>query len=771
MTPNYEDTRRFLQWLYPNGPWILTAISINKKSIESESFDDLDTAITWIQERSKFNLYYSVNQPLETSRHKKKLSKTDVESVHYLHVDVDPRAGEDVEAEQARIKNQIESYRIPPSCVIFSGGGYNALWKLSSPITLLAPSPEEHVRNAIEVERRNWQFELDFATPDHCRDVSRILRLPGTVNWPNAEKVAKGRVPALSRLHTLTDVVYDYGTFMATPSAPVNVSSSSAKITQDVKRIESVDDLEVPERIKKVIVQGYDPDDPKSLKSRSEWLFFICCELVRHNVPDEIIHGIITDSRFAISESVLDKGSGIARYALRQISRARDMAIDPRLVEMNDKFAVIENYGGKCVVMKEEDDGTQTFQNPKEFFAARASSHIVWKNDKGREVVISDGKWWFNQARRRQYERVVFDPSSEATGAFNTFRGFAVQPAIGTKHETFLEHIRENICSGRQDHYDYLIRWMARAVQQPKTQSEVAVVLIGGRGTGKSFFCRHFTDLFGSHGVVIDNMDHLTGRFNAHLADKLVVVAEEAYHVYDRRNESVLKELITGRRRAIERKGYDVFWRSNYVHLLMTSNNDRVVPAGDHERRFFVLRVSESKIQNSAYFSQIESEMTSGGQANLMHFLLSLDLDGYEVRNVPKTEALVQQQIMSMSYELDWLMNKLQTGTWIRGSLWEGPIQKEPLYRDYLTHVVTLNQQYPFSYRVWHDWLVRQIPGLQSKQLSPQGDGSRPVAFMFPPLKFCRDEFLKARSWPKYDWEEPTGGSSGGDAGDGGVFG
>lgn len=763
MRPSFDVTRDFLLWLYPYGPWTLTAISVSKKEIVSETCRTIEDSMRFVEEHGKFNLYYSVNEPVPQASNKKKFSKTDIARVHYLHVDVDPRAGEDIASEQTRILAQIQAYKTPPSCIIFSGGGYNALWKLDQPVELTAATPEEHIRNAIEVERRNWQFELDFATPDHCRDISRILRLPGTINWPSAEKVAKGRTPALAVIHDVRDITYPLSHFMATPSAPVNVSSSaSARVTLDVRRVESIDTLEVPEKLKKVIVQGFDPDEPQSQKSRSEWLFFACCEMVRHNVPDEVIHGVITDSRFGISESVLDKGSGVTRYALRQISRAKDQAIHPRLLEMNDKFAVIENYGGRCVIMRESEDGQLTFQNPREFFAARASSHILGRDSKNREVTISDGKWWFGQPRRRQYERVVFDPSGDSPGAFNTFRGFRVQPAEGAKHASYLRHVFENICSGNQEHYDYLIQWMARVVQQPKTQSEVAIVLIGGRGTGKSFFCRVLLELFGSHGAVVDNMDHLIGRFNSHLADKLLVVAEEAYHAYDRRNESVLKEIITGKNRAIERKGYDVFWGANYVHLLMTSNNEKVVPAGDHERRFLVLKVGDAKTQNTEYFAAIDEDMKSGGYAHLMHFLLSVDLSKFNVRAVPKTTALVEQQMLNLSRELEWLMDKLHLGIWLTAQpkiRWEGPVIKSMLYADYVDYMRQRNHPYVMSARVWHDWFKKQMPSAQSTQLSEhhasEETAMRPRAFVFPPLSFCREEFSKARNWPGFQWDEP----------------
>ena len=43
--------------------------------------------------------------------------------------------------------------------------------------------------------------------------------------------------------------------------------------------------------------------------------------------------------------------------------------------------------------------------------------------------------------------------------------------------------------------------WMARAIQQPWRPGEVAVVLRGEKGTGKTFFADHLGELFGEHYV------------------------------------------------------------------------------------------------------------------------------------------------------------------------------------------------------------------------------------------------------------------------------
>lgn len=204
LRPEYSKSFEFLRLIYPNGPWKLTAISVDKKKIDSRTFDPGEEGemATWLKLHEQRNLYYCVNPPIDSARDNKKLEKAEIARVHFLHVDVDPRIGESVEEEQERIFKQLMSYKLRPSVIVFSGGGYNALWKLDEPIDIAdgGGTKDDIMARAIDVERRNWQFELDFSTPDHCRDVSRILRLPGTLNRPNAEKIAKGRTISLAKL-------------------------------------------------------------------------------------------------------------------------------------------------------------------------------------------------------------------------------------------------------------------------------------------------------------------------------------------------------------------------------------------------------------------------------------------------------------------------------------------------------------------------------------------------------------------------------------------
>ena len=71
---------------------------------------------------------------------------------------------------------------------------------------------------------------------------------------------------------------------------------------------------------------------------------------------------------------------------------------------------------------------------------------------------------------------MAFIPSDETpSNIYNLWRGFAHEAVPGESHAGFLEHVRENICHGSEEHYHYLIGWMATAVQKPANPGRPAL--------------------------------------------------------------------------------------------------------------------------------------------------------------------------------------------------------------------------------------------------------------------------------------------------------
>jgi hypothetical protein len=204
--------------------------------------------------------------------------------------------------------------------------------------------------------------------------------------------------------------------------------------------------------------------------------------------------------------------------------------------------------------------------------------------------------------------------------------------------------MKNNVCRGNDEHYQYLLHKLAYGVQRPDKQGEVAVVLRGKEGVGKGVFVRTYGNLFGSHFKHISNPRHLVGNFNSLQQDCSVLFGDEVFFAGDKQHEGILKAIITEPTLQIERKGIDTITAPNRMHIFLSSNSDWVIPAGADARRFFVLDVGDSHKQDYSYFKAIVEEMDNGGREALLHLLLNLDLAGFEVRKVPQTAALADQK-------------------------------------------------------------------------------------------------------------------------------
>ncbi len=95
----------FLNKFRPGGPWLLVAISPDKNgSPLAVSFHDAAQAETWATAQNKtHNVYFGINPTAGALN--KKPTKADIARLEWLHVDIDPRAGEDFEQERQRIKS------------------------------------------------------------------------------------------------------------------------------------------------------------------------------------------------------------------------------------------------------------------------------------------------------------------------------------------------------------------------------------------------------------------------------------------------------------------------------------------------------------------------------------------------------------------------------------------------------------------------------------------------------------------------------------------
>ena len=270
----------------------------------------------------------------------------------------------------------------------------------------------------------------------------------------------------------------------------------------------------------------------------------------------------------------------------------------------------------------------------------------------------------------RIYDGIDCDPTNSLPPhILNTWEGLAVAPAPGDCSR-ILAHIHDCICAGDGTHTAVLLGFFAHMFQKPAEKPGFAPVVIGPKGCGKStvgeFICRAIGR---KHSVKIAQAKHLTGAFNAHLAGKLFVQAEEVTFGGDRKNEGVLKDAITARAMLTEPKGLDAYQESNFSRFFLVTNPGHAVPASDGERRWFVLQARdlfEGKPHDDpdrvAYFGALYAEADNGGIAAFVDYLMSYDISDFLPFAAPHTEALADQVRQSLADDDLWIMGALQTG-------------------------------------------------------------------------------------------------------------
>lgn len=781
--PDTSEAVAFLSNWKPDGPWPLCAFHEDGSHAFGTFGPQTADALTkWVQKQNyaKRNIYFHTNtvSPPENG----KALKTHVQRVDWLHVDVDPVKGRPLKDEQERILAKLQEHSdiLPrPNIVIFSGGGYQGFWRLEQPIEVLGV-----VAKVEEAERYNVQI-AKLLQADACHNADRIMRLPGTINWPNKKKRDNGQEAVMAKLVIADwEGSYPVDKFMKAPmrnSGALQGSKNQVQpvVSGNIARLPAealTDDprfIGVSAQCKTAIVLGHDPDQALNTgdNSASAWLWYVVCELVRNDIDDETIYSIITDPDFGISAHVLKQGNAAAqqRAAMRAIQRGREHQIDPNLQAINDEYAVIESVGGKMRIACERwSDALQRHMiefHLRDGFLAMYSNKYVEVSDGKNTTQVPVGKWWLSHPNRRQYRDVVFFPNRDFDDSMNLWRGFGVE-AVPGDCQPFLDHIRKVVCRGNQTHYDYLIKWMANAVQNPHIPGQVAVVMRGGQGTGKGTFGNLFGKLFGTHYKYVSNPKHVTGQFNSMLTDAVLVFADECFAANDRAAEGALKSLITESTLRVEPKGVDNMEARNCVHLIMATNSEWAISADMDDRRFFVLDVDKVHQADVGYFTRIRQQMEAGGYEALLYMLMHMDLSTFNVYNCPKTAELRRQQDQSMDDIPSFVLGMLEDGrilpthsSWQQQALTEAVAEHfRAAYPSFRKDAKRALGRFLAKIGVTKDEYGQPMTWTDSSGRDRKSN-SRPKVWVFPSLEVCRklwDEAVgSGRDWPDVGDDDP----------------
>src|SRR6202051_3473269 len=277
-------------------------------------------ALRWLTEanRKGYGIYFNANEVKPFGKGHAKAKEAEVSTVRFLHVDADLPAGtapDDVKTARAELLAKIKAAPLVPSLIINSGNGFGLFWELAEPVIVTAENLED-------IKARNVAL-ADQLGGDDCENLDRVMRLPFTVNRPNAKKIKAGRVPVLADIVTdLRDLVV-YALEEFAPAAVSNEmtttrteSSGTAYETIGSPDIPETVDLSTLDESLRNIIENGPPAD--YTKSRSEAVYTVACDLRRFGWSDGTILGVLTEPMNAIADHIFDQKQ---REPVEQASR------------------------------------------------------------------------------------------------------------------------------------------------------------------------------------------------------------------------------------------------------------------------------------------------------------------------------------------------------------------------------------------------------------------------------------------------------------------
>jgi hypothetical protein len=184
------------------------------------------------------------------------------------------------------------------------------------------------------------------------------------------------------------------------------------------------------------------------------------------------------------------------------IAEEKRISVQVRFKEYNEKFYIVENYGGSAMVFRDAfhpESGAQEFWRPRAFQEAKVHELVLLSFDISEDKPHVDrfARMWSESPKARRYakQEMRFETTDrvvEINGekVFNLFQGWATMPVAGSW--TAIHYlIRDIICSGSVDATEYLLNYLAHMVQKPHVLPGTAVILQSEeQGTGKSTFIR-----------------------------------------------------------------------------------------------------------------------------------------------------------------------------------------------------------------------------------------------------------------------------------------
>lgn len=699
----------------------LTAATINpldkQSSLPCQTFtmpQQAAQAEAWVSEANAQgrNCYFHTNVSDATN---KRLSKQDVKAARFVWADIDPDIKQFGSYEKARghLNSIILSLMEHASIIIDSGNGLQVLYRLTPMFDIRGQESKEEYEIVNRAVAKRWNA-------DSTQDCSRILRLPGTLNYPSQSKIDKGypSAPSIAKIIYCSAKEYTLESIQTalaiSPELIEQVGTEYHAKSKGAKSAPAIVKIEITEQLKDRFEQFLESNPSAKArylgstqglvdKSGSAMDMSMATSMIRGGFNIDQIRALLLDWQCGSTNN--DRTQDRYWANIRQNSYARDEEITQERVDAF--WAQVKGSPVDRVKESFTKPAPDDFTEPPDAIDL-INQEYVWDN-LTREIydiknglyvpapkfymhydnvpykqsvdakATTLGRGWLKSPKRRSVKQLVLAPGGPAIlqdGSLNTWRGYTVDPTPGDV-TPFIELI--NFVLPNKIEREYCVKWLAKMIQEPGTKFLVSLVVWSiEEGVGKGLLFETVGSLLHQRHFKVVGNEIFNDQFTEWQSQKIFVIADEVSSADKRSTADRIKGWITATENNINVKNTAKYSESNLIKYAFLSNHPDAVYLNDKDRRFFVAEAPDKKLPEEIRKNFV-NWIKSGGKAALMDFLLSQDTAQFD----PTAPAPMSQSKLSM---LD--SNKSDLEQWVENALLKAQAKNHDLIstEDLATH-------------------------------------------------------------------------------------
>lgn len=335
------------------------------------------------------------------------------------------------------------------------------------------------------------------------------------------------------------------------------------------------------------------------------------------------------------------------------ILEREEIELSAVLAALNETYAVSRDPPG-CVLRMT--DGA--LLSASDFTGVEvANRRLRMVGPDGNLRLVPAGQPWLQWPLRAEIRKLVYQPRLPGEkpqvfdGMWNFWRGWGAEPKKGDVSPW--HRLMDHVFKGADKERAYFKRWLAYPIQHPGAKLYTATVLVGPPGAGKSLTGEVIGQLYGQNFSEIDQ-SQLEGSFNEWARHKQFVLANEVLGTDKRADANRLKNLITRKNLAINKKYEPEYVIEDTINYLLTSNDLDAVYLQDDDRRYFIHRIAAGKLDQALADKISTWYRSEKGSAALLHYLLNeVDISGFNPHAAPPNTPSRQEMVEASWSDLD----------------------------------------------------------------------------------------------------------------------